>query len=246
MLRTLTLRADEADCGKTALSMLKKADSLHDPYEVIYMDMQMPGMNGIETWHKITSLNLHSVPRCIIVTAFGREEVFYEAEEAGIELVLVKPMTPSVLLEATYRILGASVSPENETESTEVQNMNHALDAIRGAAILLVEDNELNQQVVMELLSNAGLPIDIAENGQSAVNMVRNRPYDIVLMDMQMPVMDGLEATRRIRRIPKLASMPIIAMTANAMAEDRARCIDAGMNDHIAKPIDRNTCFPFC
>lgn len=243
MLRVLTLRADEADSGKTALSMVKNADSLNDPYELIYMDMQMPGMNGIETYQKIASLNLRSSPRCIIVTAFGREEVFHEAEEAGIELVLIKPLTSSVLLESIYKILGFSMNRQKNDVGEDLKEMNTSLNAIRGARILLVEDNELNQQMVMELLSGCGIYIDIAENGQAAVDTVLKNSYDAVLMDIQMPVLDGLEATVRIRENPELQSLPIIAMTANALVEDRNRSMEAGMNDHIVKPVDPEQLF---
>ena len=108
---------------------------------------------------------------------------------------------------------------------------------------MLVEDNELNQQVAVELLEDSGIVIDIAENGEIAVKKVSEASYDIVLMDMQMPVMDGITATKEIRKNPKYALLPIVAMTANAMAQDREKCIQAGMNDHISKPIDPKQLF---
>jgi CheY-like chemotaxis protein len=109
---------------------------------------------------------------------------------------------------------------------------------LKGARILLVEDNELNQEVATALLTDAGLVVELAENGQIAVEMVKAKPYDIVLMDMQMPVMDGIAATLEIRKLPAFDALPIVAMTANAMAGDRDRCLAAGMNDHVAKPIE--------
>src|SRR5690606_21913417 len=109
-------------------------------------------------------------------------------------------------------------------------------DALAGARVLLVEDNELNQEVALEFLQALGLVVDIAENGAVALAKLQQSGYDLVLMDMQMPVMDGLEATREIRRRPGLQTLPVVAMTANAMVSDRQRCLDAGMNDHIAKP----------
>ncbi|MDD3213557.1 MAG: response regulator, partial [Eubacteriales bacterium] len=238
MLKSLKMRADQADCGEKALEMVRKANDSNDPYEVIFMDMQMPGINGIETWKLIKNMQLINKPRCIIVTAYGREEVFHMAEDAGIEIVLIKPLTPSILLESTYRVLGAEVLQKDKDKIDEAIKMNLSLESIRGARILLVEDNDLNQEVVKGLLEDCDLEIDIAENGQEAVDKVKETTYDIVLMDMQMPVMDGLEATRIIRGFPQHKSLPIIAMTANALVEDRMRCVTAGMNDYITKPIN--------
>jgi two-component system sensor histidine kinase/response regulator len=109
--------------------------------------------------------------------------------------------------------------------------------------VLLVEDNEINQEVAIGQLEDAEINVDLAENGEIAVRMVQEKDYDLVLMDMQMPVMDGIEATRVIRSDPRFETLPIIAMTANAMAADRDRCLEAGMNDHIAKPIDPDQLF---
>ena len=243
MLISLTLRADEADSGKAALEMLRDAEQEKDPYDVIYMDMQMPFMNGIETWKQTAAMQLSHMPRCIIVTAYGREEVFHEAEQAGIAQVLVKPTTPSTLLEATYQALGGSVIYQENEEPDTQKEIAQTMGAIRNVSILLVEDNELNQQVAIELLSGDGVQIDVADNGRIALDMVDQKPYDVVLMDMQMPVMDGFEATRRIRGNPAFAALPIIAMTANAMSEDRERCLKAGMDDFITKPVDPQQLF---
>jgi CheY-like chemotaxis protein len=131
---------------------------------------------------------------------------------------------------------GRSTAPVEEVVVGAPQR--RPLERIAGARVLLVEDNELNRDVATELLADAGLVVDVARNGQEALAMLRESSYDAVLMDMQMPVMDGLEATREIRRMPGLGALPVIAMTANAMASDRERCLEAGMNDHVAKPID--------
>jgi len=243
ILVSLTLRADEADSGEEALRMVREADQRDDPYEVIYMDIQMPYMNGIETWKKISVMDISRKPSCMIVTAYGREEVFHEAESAGIEQVLIKPTTPSTLLEATYQILGGSIIYDDEESRRERQPSISTLDSLNNIKVLLVEDNDLNQQVVIELLNSDGIQIDVADNGQIALEMVVKRAYDVVLMDMQMPVMDGYEATRRIREKPEFSALPIIAMTANAMTEDRERCINAGMNDFVTKPIDPDQLF---
>ena len=243
ILNTLTLRANEAENGDTAIRMVKEADKLNDPYEVIYMDMQMPHMNGIETWKKILALKLSHTPKCMIVTAYGHEEVFYEAEKANLDQVLIKPITPSTLLEATYQILGGSIIYRESKPGDEKQKAFSSLNSLQNIRILLVEDNELNQQVAIELLDRNGIQIDVAENGQIAVDMVMHKPYDAVLMDMQMPVMDGFEATNLIRERPEFSDLPIIAMTANAMMEDKERCINAGMNDYVTKPIEPEQLF---
>jgi len=244
MLRSLNLRVDEVGSGKAAIESVIKADTEKDPYELIFMDMMMPEMNGIEAFRSICVLNIPIKPHCIIITSFGREEVFRQAEDTGIELVLMKPVNPVVLRDATLRILCGSGKETSSAKSYEVADISALnLDSIRGAKILVVEDNELNQQVVMELLEDGGFEIDIAENGQIAVDMSVKKPYDIVLMDMQMPVMDGLEATKIIRQNPDMAMLPIVAMTANAMESDRERCAEAGMDDHLAKPIEPERLF---
>ncbi len=239
MLKTMSLRVDEAESGVKAINMVINANNINAPYEIIYMDMQMPGTNGIETIKQINILNLALKPHYIMVTAFGREEIFHEAQNAGVELVLVKPVNPTVLFDATIRVLVGNVEEACEDqEIVVVQSSKNNLLAIKGSNVLLVEDNKLNQQVALELLEDGGFNIDIANNGQIALQKIGEKTYDIVLMDMQMPVMDGLEATRQIRKNPKYLMLPIVAMTANAMTEDKERCTAAGMNDHLTKPIE--------
>jgi CheY-like chemotaxis protein len=173
----------------------------------------------------------------IMVTAFGREEVIKAAEGADIVDVLIKPVSPSVLFDSVIRILGGvdegvRIAGEAPTD-TFMQ-----LFTIKGSRVLLVEDNDLNQEVATELLRDAGFIVDLAENGQVALDKVRATDYDIVLMDMQMPVMDGVTATREIRKDARFKDLPVVAMTANVMQGDRDRCMAAGMNDHVAKPIE--------
>jgi two-component system sensor histidine kinase/response regulator len=174
-----------------------------------------------------------------MVTAYGREEVLKQAEESGFENVLIKPVTSSILFDTTVVALGAD---GERIESTQA-GPSFDIDRMRGARILLVEDNEINQEVAMGQLEDAEAFVDLAENGEIALGMVRDNEYDAVLMDMQMPVMDGIAATRMIRSEPRFQNLPIIAMTANAMASDRILCLEAGMNDHIAKPIDPDQLF---
>jgi CheY-like chemotaxis protein len=194
-------------------------------------------MDGNETARRLRARPLKRIPLMMMVTAYGREEVIKGAEEAGIVDVLIKPVTASVLFNGVVRILGGTVNGPRTTADAP-SNTFGQLATIKGARVLLVEDNELNQEVATELLRDAGLVVDLAENGQLALDKLKAVDYDIVLMDMQMPVMDGVTATREIRKDERFKDLAIVAMTANAMRADRDRCIAAGMNDHIAKPIE--------
>lgn len=244
-LRLMQLRPDEAESGESAIEKVLAASAANDPYELIYVDYQMPGLNGIETYARIRSLQLADLPKCIMITGFGREDILLEARNSGIELILVKPVTPSVLFEATLHALlgGVAESSQPQAQFQLVSDHRQLLRSIRGARILLVEDNELNRQVALEILEEGLFAVDHAANGEIAVAKVLARPYDLVLMDMQMPVMDGLEATRQIRAHAQCASLPIIALTANAMTGDLERCIAAGMNDLVTKPIEPDQLF---
>jgi CheY-like chemotaxis protein len=207
------------------------------PYEIVFLDWKMEGMDGNETARRLRELPLSRLPHMIMVTAFGREEVMKAAEGANIVDVLIKPVSPSVLFDSVIRILGGvdegvRIAGEAPTD-TFMQ-----LATIKGSRVLLVEDNDLNQEVATELLRDAGFIVDLAENGQMALDKVRVAEYDIVLMDMQMPVMDGVTATREIRKEARFKDLPVVAMTANVMQGDRDRCMAAGMNDHVAKPIE--------
>jgi len=150
---------------------------------------------------------------------------------------LIKPVNPSLLFDAAMRVLGAELEAATEQEERDQISGSVALASLRGRRVLLVEDNDFNQQVATELLADMGLTVELAENGAIAVDKVKAGQYDLVLMDMQMPVMDGVTATREIRKLGH-DRLPILAMTANAMQADRDKCLEAGMNDHLAKPID--------
>jgi two-component system, sensor histidine kinase and response regulator len=243
MLRSMTFRVDEASSGARALELVAAADSAGDPYGIAFLDWRMPGMDGIEAARRIEALPLAVKPRRLIVTAYGREEVFHEAEGAGLDGVLVKPVSPSLLFDATIRALAGDAAQPAPATAVAASRPARSLARLRGASVLLVEDNELNQQVALELLGSADVVVDLAANGEEAVQRVQERAYALVLMDLQMPVMDGFEATRRIRALPARAALPILAMTANAMAGDRERSLAAGMNDHVTKPIDPDALF---
>ena len=238
MLSNMSFVVSLAPSGLAGIAEIVRAANAGEPYEIVFLDWQMPGLDGIATARKISDSMPMNAPHMVMITAYGRDEVMKAADDARIDDVLIKPVTSSLLFDTAMRILGS-------TQTSQLRSAEHPapgtdLAAIAGARILLVEDNELNQEVAMELLHQAGFLVDIADNGAIAMNMLNNqdKDYDMVLMDMQMPVMDGVTATHEIRKQAKWSALPIIAMTANAMASDRDRCIDAGMNDYLVKPID--------
>ncbi len=240
MLISMTFEADEAPSGLEGIEMVRRAAETSKPYEIVFVDWQMPGLDGFETGKRIRALpNLAVAPQLVMVTAYGREEVLKQAEENSFANILIKPVTASMLFDSAVEALGGSNSKTYEAAPSPAIE----LERIRGSRVLLVEDNELNREVALGLLEDAHLSIDIAENGQAAVEKVAEHNYDLVLMDMQMPVMDGLAATRAIRLKPQFQALPIVAMTANVMESDRERCTEAGMNDHLAKPIDPEALF---
>ncbi len=237
MLARIGAETDQAASGEACLALLEQADDKH-PYDLVFMDWKMPGMDGIETIQNIHSkLDLDNMPMIIMVTAFGREEVSSAAEGLDISSFLTKPVTASSLVDAIMMARGMedkeTVRPVRRED--ELAAFKHQL---RGARVLLVEDNEINQELAMELLLSNNIAVEVAENGQIAVDMLSEQTFDGVLMDCQMPVMSGYEATEAIRKKLQLMDLPVIAMTANAMAEDIEKARHAGMNDHISKPIN--------
>jgi PAS domain S-box-containing protein len=237
LLGGMSFKVDQAESGLAAITAVNRAAAQGMPYDIVFLDWQMPGMDGNETARRIRELPLDRMPHLMMVTAYGREEVIKGAEEAGIEDVLIKPVSASALFDGVVRLLGGAVDAQRSAGEAPTSTFEH-LATIKGARILLVEDNDLNQEVATELLTDAGFIVDLAENGQVALDKLDSTDCDIVLMDMQMPVMDGVTATRNIRKQARYQHLPIVAMTANAMQADRDRCMAAGMNDHIAKPIE--------
>jgi two-component system sensor histidine kinase/response regulator len=235
MLQDLNLVAEAVDAGPAALDAVYKSAQAGQPFEIVFMDWQMPGMSGVELAQRLQALPLEVTPRLVLVTGYGREEVLSSAEAAGIQTVLVKPVSASMLFDSVARELSGAPAP---VRAFGAMPPDEGLARLRGARVLLVEDNELNQEVATELLQGVGVEVAVAHNGQEAVEQVQAGRFELVLMDMQMPVMDGLTATRILRRNEALSGLPIIAMTANAMASDREACLAAGMNDHLAKPIE--------
>ncbi|HSF49031.1 MAG TPA: response regulator, partial [Burkholderiales bacterium] len=241
MLASLTFIVDEAPSGQEGIEMVGQAAELGKHYEIVFIDWQMPGLDGIETSKRIRALpDLGTSPHLVMVTAYGREDVLKQAEEHGFANVLIKPVTSSILFDTAVSALGASIEGTDTVMARKQVEPSFDVDRTRGARVLLVEDNKTNQVVALGLLEDAEVSVDLADNGEIAVGKVRDHNYDLVLMDVQMPVMDGLEATRIIRSDARFRSLPIIAMTAGAMAADRDLCLEAGMDDHISKPIDPN------
>ncbi|MGC3983696.1 MAG: response regulator [Pseudorhodoferax sp.] len=238
MLEQMHCSVAQASGGAEALALAHAAQRAGRPFELAFLDWRMPDMDGIELAAQLARLPCPPVP--VIVTARGREEVLQDAQRVGVELLLVKPVNPSVLFETALRALAVAQPAAEPVPRAALQADAPHLAPLRGALVLLVDDNDLNRQIGTELLEAVGIQVEVAEDGQQALNRLAARPYELVLMDMQMPVMDGLEATRTIRRNPLWQQLPVLAMTANAMAIDRQRCLDAGMNSHIAKPIDPN------
>ncbi len=237
-LSSMKARADSANSGSEALKMIAGADQLGDPYRVVLVDWAMPEMDGMETGRQIQALPLQNPPLTILVSAV-RDVPHDTLHEGGFTAFLAKPVTPGTVLAALGDAMGEDKPPsEMESELSEAGLRQYA-----GHRILLAEDNALNQEVALDLLHHVGLVPDLAVDGEEAVTKASEHAYDLILMDLQMPRMDGLEASRRIRRMSLHAMTPIIAMTANAFEEDRQACLDVGMNDHIPKPVDPNVLY---
>ncbi len=239
MSRHFGLEVDVAHDGAESLRMIQAAHERQLDYQLVLMDWRMPTMDGVEAVRRIQALDQVTVPAAIMVTAFGRDEAMSSALSTGTQLsaVLTKPITASTLLEAVGEALGKGRISQSRFES-KTQGQQQLAAQLRGARVLLVEDNDLNQELAQELLGQAGIEVVLAQHGQEALDILsRDSVFDGVLMDCQMPVMDGYEATRHLRAQPQFARLPIIAMTANAMAGDREKVIAAGMTDHIAKPL---------
>ena len=238
MLTDLGLKPGYAADGNAAVDEAMSAARQRDPYRLLMLDWQMPGLSGIDVARTLQQrVDFAEKPAVVIVTAYGREEAAEAARDVSITGVLNKPVLPAVLLDTLQLAFGDPASIAVTRKSTQDESAE-ALAILRGAHVLLVEDNEINQELALELLVSNGLSVEVASNGQEALDMLVQNRYDGVLMDCQMPVMDGYAATRAIRQRPGFEQLPVIAMTANAMSGDREKVLEVGMNDHIAKPIN--------
>ena len=227
--------------GEEALKLIALADRESRPYEILLVDWKMPNMDGLELTRRVDNEvrqgALKYAPTVIMVTAHDKESLLNEAGTSQPDSVLVKPVTPSALFNSLLHIQQPDLVKHSCVKERRV-DLQALAAPIRGAHILLVEDNEINQEVAMEFLSKAGLITTVANHGREAVEWVQKETFDAILMDIQMPVMDGLMATRLIRGLPQGKDIPIIALSAAAMLQDKEASELAGMNDHVAKPLD--------
>ena len=242
LLEDFMLQGDVASSAEDAFTMLVQAEEAENPYSLVFMDWRMPVMDGIEATYVLRNkLGLKDPPPVIIVTAFGRDEILAQAAKVGAAGVLYKPINKSYLFDSIVTLLHGFDDALPEYAPVR-QDVPCGSLHIPGARILLVEDNPVNQQIALELLEDAGAVVSVASTGVEAVTAFecssKTKPFDMVLMDLKMPEMDGYEATRRIRADSRFAQVPIVAMTAHAMVEERLKCLQAGMNDHISKPIE--------
>ena len=236
MLTQIGMRAEWSMHGKEAVLRAKQAAELGDAYYTYIVDWALPDLNGIEVVRQIRAIAGQNVP-IIILTAYDWAAIEQEARDAGVTAFCNKPIFLSDLREILMTALGRMDAPP------QANIIPDPVEELKGKHILLVEDNELNQEIARELLEESGFTVSTASDGSAAVDIMTDAKagdYDLILMDIQMPRMNGYEASRAIRALPDkaVASIPIVAMTANAFQEDRQNALDAGMNDHVAKPID--------
>jgi PAS domain S-box-containing protein len=237
-LQALPLRVDTAASGLEAEAALLAADAGGDPYRVVLTDWQMPGMDGITLARRIAgNPSLRHQPSTVLVTAFGREEVQQEAESAGIRGFLCKPIGQSALVDTLVALFAPPRAPHAHGRGRS--KSGDAGDCV--ARVLLVEDNLVNQQIALELLQARHIAVDVAATGREALDRLHDggpQAYDLVLMDLEMPQLDGHAATIELRKDARFDRLPVIAMTAHALAEIRERCLREGMQDYVSKPVE--------
>ncbi len=234
-LTAMTFDVTVVDSGRAALERLEEGS-----YDLVILDWRMPGLDGIETARRIRSRSgASSQPKILMVTAYGREEIVKQADELGLDGLLLKPVSESILFDTIIEAFSRGGARAADDANMPAPGSDVPAP-LAGARVLVVEDNAINQQVAEEILSGFGLSVEIAANGRIATDMLRSSAdrYDAVLMDLQMPEMDGYEATRTIRTLLKNQAIPIIAMSAHALQHERQRALDVGMNDYVTKPVD--------
>jgi signal transduction histidine kinase/CheY-like chemotaxis protein/HPt (histidine-containing phosphotransfer) domain-containing protein len=239
LVASLGLEGETVADGEAALAAVACADAADRPFKLLLLDWRMPGMDGIECLARLANAGgRHASPTVLMVTAFNRERAERElqARQLRVAALLAKPVMPSALLDACLAALGRPAArPRRREQLQDLLQANQA--GLAGARILLVEDNAINQELACDLLGGAGIVVTIAADGRAALTALERDSFDAVLMDCQMPVMDGYEATHALRQRPEFKDLPVIAMTANAMTGDREKVLAAGMNDHVAKPF---------
>jgi signal transduction histidine kinase/DNA-binding response OmpR family regulator/HPt (histidine-containing phosphotransfer) domain-containing protein len=235
-LISLGCEAEAVPDAVTALQRLAEEDA-ERPFGLLLTDWSMPGMDGLDLARAVrTSTTLRHAPKILLATAFGREDAFESVEGVYLDGVVIKPVARPVLIDALLAVMHGE-----EKVATPGHRQAEAVPHLQGVRVLLAEDNEINQQIAVELITFTMAEVDVADNGSIALDRLHAHGpahYQVVLLDMQMPVLDGYETARRIRSDRRYAGLPIVAMTAHALVEERARCLAAGMDDHVAKPID--------
>lgn len=243
-LQGFSFEVQTVSSGRAALHRLQTSLQQRDQFGLLLVDWKMPDMNGFEVIRQARELFASDQqPRMILMTAYGREDVLQQADRDALDGLILKPITPSLLYDAIIQSFG---NPGSELLSEQPPKLLTGLEELRDARILLVEDNEINQQVARELLEAEGFVVTIAPHGQAALELLQNMQrtdLDLVLMDLQMPIMDGYEATRQIRALPEWGGLPIVAMTADAVAGIREQVLASGMDDYVTKPIQLKELF---
>ncbi|MCG8551209.1 MAG: response regulator [Desulfobacterales bacterium] len=238
-LENMGFRVETADSGMSGLEMLEMTTKA-DPFEIVLLDWKMPVMDGMETCRRILCMEaLTPMPKIIMATAYGRAEAQNQVRKTGLDGFVTKPVTQSTLYDSIMTVYGRNETSKNR----RIDDYLAKAKAIHGARILLAEDNEINQQIALEILRSSGLAVDVANNGKEAVEAVKAQKYNLVLMDIQMPILNGIQATAMIREFKTADELPIVAMTAHAMTGDREKSLAAGMQDHVTKPIDPKELF---
>lgn len=240
-LRTFGAECVTAKSGPEALKILAKSSD--SPFDVILLDWKMPDLDGVETAEQIKAQAELSRTPIILVSAYTADKALKERSKAVIDAFLAKPIQPFHLLETILGVLGKSTDSGAVSDTDLITATNQHKASLAGAQVLLAEDNEINQEVAISVLTEVGVHVTVANNGLEAVEAVNARDWDAVLMDMQMPEMSGYEATEVIRKNPKFQKLPIIAMTAHAMTGDKEKCLKAGMDDYITKPFEPEQLF---
>lgn len=245
MIRGFGCNAFAVASGKEAINILKSFNDLNKPFQLVLLDMQMPEMDGEEVLLQIKKTPEISNTTVIILTSMGQRGDAARLEAMGCNGYLLKPVRQKELFGALLNILGRTKQHEESKGKLSLITRHSLNEQQRGMTnILLAEDNPTNQKLAIRLLQKAGYPVDVASNGKEAIEAVQKKNYKMVLMDVQMPEMDGFEATKRIRALgTQYNNLPIIAMTAYAMAGDRERCLEAGMNDYLSKPLNVDELF---
>ncbi|TDT92094.1 hybrid sensor histidine kinase/response regulator [Pseudodesulfovibrio indicus] len=235
VLESFTFRVEMATRAREALDILVRRDG-SDPIMLVVTDWNMPDMDGIQLTKAIRkNRDITQKPKVIMLTAYGQDAIRHQAREAGLDGFMLKPFNRSILFDTIMDAL--SGNSERRTGTVVQAAQGGVPDNLRGAHVLLAEDNEINQQVAQEILEGANISVTIATNGREAVELALSEDFDAVLMDIQMPIMDGFKAVKAIREAGK-TDLPIIAMTAHALVGDREKSLGSGMNDHVTKPID--------